>query len=860
MQENTINQKYHLTGFSDTALDTQSILDVFVLQDIIDPIDAEKLKASLHTNREVENFLLKNHLVSKDTINKAYSIILKVPFISLSNVQLPDEALAIIPKKVAIKFGLIPFDVKNGLVRLAVCKPADLLVNYSSGLKKIFENKNLAIEIFITGESDFNEVVKQFNKSKSSNLLLKTGSLPVIQLRNFDIPVKFIKKIPMEFIEKYRLVVFGENVMGDYLIACQNSDTVVTKKVLQYIEKTNKVKLEVYATSEEDIDYVIAHYGEQKNEPEIAPEKEEAPLIDKNKVVPEKENNKGQFNFSLDQLFKNPNNTAPGITIDSVRDSDVSAPVKTEKNAPKMESRVEISDETGETNSPSLHEYNKEPSESIDSDLMTQQNNKRFDPKMVSQKLSIQNIETETPKEPEINPEITDVPEKEVSDVPTPEQVASNEQKKISLGKNIMEAKDLGLLLNGDIKDEKELEAVVREGYIPKIVAAILSYALNKKVSDIHIEPQSKVLRIRIRIDGVLIDTIKMPLKLQPPITSRIKIISKLKIDETRIPQDGRFDVVLGNREVDVRVSTLPTVHGEKIVLRVLDKSQKILSLEDLGMQGTGFDKTIEAIAKPWGIILSTGPTGSGKSTTLNAIINRLNTPGVNISTLEDPVEYETPGVNQTQVKPEIGFTFAAGLRSLLRQDPNIIMVGEIRDGETAGMATHAALTGHLVLSTLHTNDTAGTLPRLINMGIEPFLITSSMNLVMAQRLIRKICPKCKEEIKLPQKLLDEVKEAISLMPKNNMKDIERIPKDFKFYYGRGCDECTQGYKGRVGLFEVMTMSSEIEDLAINKRPSDEIKQAAIRGGMITMKQDGIIKALQGITTIDEVLQATIDK
>jgi len=418
---------------------------------------------------------------------------------------------------------------------------------------------------------------------------------------------------------------------------------------------------------------------------------------------------------------------------------------------------------------------------------------------------------------------------------------------------------DIGSLLSANITTLNELAEIIKQGYVPKIVAAVINYALNNRVSDVHIEPQGKSLRIRVRVDGVLTDIAKLQLELHPPIISRIKILARLKIDENRIPQDGRFDVIFQSRQADVRVSTLPTVHGEKVVLRILDKNQKILTLEDLGMKGEAFDRTVEAIAKPWGIILSTGPTGSGKSTTLNAIIARLNQPGVNICTLEDPVEYETPGVNQAQVKPDIGFTFATGLRSLLRQDPNIIMVGEIRDGETAGMATHAALTGHLVLTTLHTNDTAGALPRLINMGIEPFLITSSMDLIIAQRLVRVICPKCKEEMKVPQKLLEEIQANLKAIPETNKKDRSRIPTELKFYYGRGCNECTGGYKGRIGLFEVMEMNSEIEDLAVARRPANEIKAGAIKSGMITMKQDGILKALEGLTTLDEVFQATME-
>jgi type II secretory ATPase GspE/PulE/Tfp pilus assembly ATPase PilB-like protein len=387
----------------------------------------------------------------------------------------------------------------------------------------------------------------------------------------------------------------------------------------------------------------------------------------------------------------------------------------------------------------------------------------------------------------------------------------------------------------------------------------VINFALNQRSSDIHVEPGNKFLRIRCRIDGILQDALKLPMKFHPPFVSRVKILAKLKIDESRIPQDGRFDLSFKNHEVDVRVSTLPTVHGEKVVMRVLDKSQGILSLEDLGVQGTAFDKTVEAIAKPYGIILSTGPTGSGKSTTLYAILNRISVPGVNIVTLEDPVEYEIAGINQCQIKPEIGFTFASGLRSILRQDPNVIMVGEIRDAETANMATHAALTGHLVLSTLHTNDTAGALPRLINMGVEPFLITSSINLVIAQRLVRRICPKCKEEMKVPQKLMEQIKAEIDKIPESNIKDRERIPADLKLYYGKGCSECNNGFKGRVGIYEVMRITPEVEDLAVAKRTANEIKEASIKDGMITMRQDGIIKAFNGLTTVDEVFQAVIE-
>src|SRR3989344_7075644 len=383
----------------------------------------------------------------------------------------------------------------------------------------------------------------------------------------------------------------------------------------------------------------------------------------------------------------------------------------------------------------------------------------------------------------------------------------------------------------------------------------MLFLGIRMKASDVHIEAQDNMVRVRFRIDVILHDVIRVPGFLLAPLTSRIKILSKMKIDEQRIPQDGRFDVVIDHRQVDFRVSTLPTVHGEKVVMRLLDKSSGVLTLEQLGVTGSNFDNLIANINKPYGVILSTGPTGSGKSTTLYAILSRISKPVVNIITLEDPVEYELSGINQSQVKPQIGFTFAEGLRSVLRQDPNVIMVGEIGDLETAAMATHAALTGPLVLSTLPTNDAAGALPRLINMGVEPFLITSSLNAVVGQRLVRKVCDKCREKATIPHTLLETIKRELATLPSGQMKNINL--EQLIFYHGRGCSECNNGYSGRLGIFEVLQMSSKVEELAVRKAPTSEIKKAAIANGMITMIQDGLLKALKGITTVDEVMRVT---
>jgi type II secretory ATPase GspE/PulE/Tfp pilus assembly ATPase PilB-like protein len=413
-----------------------------------------------------------------------------------------------------------------------------------------------------------------------------------------------------------------------------------------------------------------------------------------------------------------------------------------------------------------------------------------------------------------------------------------------------------GTALEADVATSEQLIEVVRSGNVPKMVAGIVSLAIALRASDVHVEPEKEKIRLRYRIDGELEDVLLMPHLLHAPLVSRIKILSQLKIDENRVPQDGRFGVSFKDREIDLRVSTLPTIYGEKVVIRILDKTTGIMSLEDMGIDGQNLERLIANIEKPYGIVLSTGPTGSGKSTTLYAALQRISQPEVNVVTLEDPVEYEMVGINQVQIRPKIGFTFAEGLRSILRQDPNIIMVGEIRDKETAEMATHAALTGHLVISTLHTNTAAGALPRLINMGIEPFLITSSINAVVGQRLVRKICENCKIEEKLPEGVIEELKKDLANAPiDEKLKD----PASWKFYRGQECPQCHHGYRGRIGIFEVMVMSEQIEALAVKKEPASVIEGQALKEGMMTMKQDGILKAIKGLTTVEEVMKAATE-
>lgn len=392
-------------------------------------------------------------------------------------------------------------------------------------------------------------------------------------------------------------------------------------------------------------------------------------------------------------------------------------------------------------------------------------------------------------------------------------------------------------------------QETIAEAPIARIVSTILDYAMNSRASDVHIEPQEERLRVRYRIDGILYDRLTLPKGVQDAVISRIKILAELKIDEHRSPQDGRFNFKAGDEEVDLRVSILPTVFGEKIVMRLLRKSGKIPTLPELGLVGTALKMLETSILRPHGIIIVCGPTGSGKTTTLYAVLSRLNTARVNILSLEDPVEYQITGVNQVQINPAVGLTFSSGLRAFLRQDPNIILVGEIRDKETTDLAIQAALTGHLVFSTLHTSNAAGVLPRMIDLGAESFLLASTMNALVGQRIARKICEQCKEAYPAPSSIIEEMK--LNLGPLFPTKD----PSP-KLYRGKGCSECgSSGYLGRVGIFEVMQISAKIARLVLEHPDMASIEKQAVAEGMITMKQDGYLKVLQGITSIEEVLR-----
>ncbi|MEO8065848.1 MAG: GspE/PulE family protein [Candidatus Doudnabacteria bacterium] len=411
----------------------------------------------------------------------------------------------------------------------------------------------------------------------------------------------------------------------------------------------------------------------------------------------------------------------------------------------------------------------------------------------------------------------------------------------------------------------EKLKEMAEEIPVVRVVDTLFEYAIFEKASDIHIEPQEKEVMVRYRIDGVLHDVMTLPKVIQPALIARIKVIANLKIDEHRLPQDGRFKIQKDNYNISFRVSTIPVFDGEKVVMRLLDESAKAMSLEELGFIARNYETIMRNVKKPHGMLLVTGPTGSGKSTTLYTILTLLNTKSINISTIEDPIEYRIEGVNQTQVNSKIGLTFAMGLRALLRQDPNVIMIGEIRDSETAEEAVHAALTGHIVLSTLHTNNASGAMPRLLDIGVEPYLIASTINVVVGQRLTRQICPDCKEEYKIDKEFEEVLKKDYDIPALMTVLKREKFiePKiasmtELTFFRGGGCDKCGHtGYRGRKGIYEVLEISDTVQDLIMKRSPTSLIETKAVEEGMVLMWQDGFIKCLGGKTTIEEVIRVS---
>jgi type IV pilus assembly protein PilB len=423
-----------------------------------------------------------------------------------------------------------------------------------------------------------------------------------------------------------------------------------------------------------------------------------------------------------------------------------------------------------------------------------------------------------------------------------------------------------------EAKNARAMQNLVQDAPITRALNAILDYAAQSRASDIHIEPREKELKIRYRVDGILQEAMTLPKSIEPALISRIKILSNLRIDEHRIPQDGQFQISSSGREIDLRIAISPVVWGEQVVIRLLDKDSSILTLEALGFRGRAFRLISDGIHRPHGMTLSTGPTGSGKSTTLYAIVQELKDASINIVTLEDPVEYKMDGINQIQVNADVGLTFASGLRSILRQDPNVVLVGEIRDKETADLAVQAALTGHVVLSTIHTNSAAGVLPRLLDMGIEPFLIASTINTVIGQRLVRKLCDNCREEYSTTVAETDSIRATLGDVLPKTKAEVAKVQKDvgydvvpladdssYKMYKAVGCKKCVNGFRGRIGIYEVFAMTSDMEALLSDHSATSMVQGQATKDGMLTMKQDGYFKALNGETTLEEVARVAAD-
>ena len=772
---------------------------------------------------QVNQYLISKNLVGKEELQKLYADYYGLPYITLSDTPLRKEVINFIPEEVARKYQVIAYGLNGKDINIAIGRPAMLQQTAPGALLKLRQQKGLDIHLAITEPAQVRAVI---DKAYGSRPLPDLGQLKTSKDEKKEDQEHHRQSAPVKALNKRDLIKEVDPRQKTVDLTSLKVPPEILARIPFQVAK--KYKIIVFGSN--------MHRG-----------KYEPPLIQIGVVNPDNFHTKeilayiAQKNKVLVDSYL--------ITEDSWRAALDRYPKTSERTGDikvAPEAKIKTDAEPIRPKSKSIPSISPPPAVPPP---------KKIEP-------------SPGPKTEKIlKPAETDIarPAISVSTIPSEGLVLSegdiinkpsNETDiKDSDAENPFADQDLDKLLKSPVESPQALAEVIKRGVIPEIISALLFLAIRMKASDIHIESQKKIVRFRYRIDGILHDIISTPHFMHAPLISRIKILSKMKIDEQRVPQDGRFDVIINKRQVDLRVSTLPTIYGEKIVMRLLDKSSALRSLEQLGVTESNFDKLIESIDKPYGIILSTGPTGSGKTTTLYAILNRISKPGVNIVTLEDPVEYELPGVNQSQVMPQIGFSFAEGLRSVLRQDPNIIMVGEIRDLETAAMATHSALTGHLVLSTLHTNDATGALPRLINMGVEPFLITSSINAVVGQRLVRKVCDNCREKAEIPPAVKTYVKGELARIPSGQLKELDL--EQLVFYKGGGCDNCTNGYSGRIGIFEVMVMSGQIEDLAIKKAPASEIREAAVKDGMITMLQDGLVKALKGITTVDEVMRVT---
>lgn len=834
------------------------------------------------------------------------------PKTSLKGKIISQHLLNIIPKTVSQKYSAVFFEESATNLKLAVGHPEKLKSNFHLALENIEKKLNKKIELFQVNPDEIAEIFQSTatpprpQAVQQGNNITLTKPIPAYQNNQYrfslppkmpvqitlpkpviqkpplittasssqspatpitavdhsitklpklyiqgEIPYEVFSHIPYFFAQNHRFICIDYAPPNQYSVASEAPNSPETRVIVEYLKKNNNIDVTLFQASAREFDFLLREYKEREAQKTNAIHKQKLEL---NKQFSHAIKNHHREDRVTRRLDKQPILSHPTPKVDetmSIRETKLAEDVVT----PDLKGKI-VSGEKEKVGFSGAIE--KIGSLFSVPKVVTPENIEPIDLKPENITLNLNSSINELDRSGALPKKIIIRDHLETDHVAS---TAVSHDRKSDQEEESKDDENLGSLLKKDIESIDELKAIVKENNIPKIVAAIVSYAISQNASDIHVEPFEDEFLVRFRIDGQLRNIIKLPPDMHAPLVSRIKILSKLKLDETRIPQDGRFNVTFSSREVDLRVSTMPAVHGEKGVLRILDKSKGVISLENLGFEGMGFDVLINAINRPYGIIMATGPTGSGKSTTLYAILARVATSTVNVITLEDPVEYEMKGINQSQINPKIGYTFADGLRSILRQDPNIIMVGEVRDAETANMATQAALTGHLVLTTLHTNTASGALPRLINMGIEPFLITSSINAIIGQRLVRKICEHCKSEINLPGGIVKEVEDELTKIAMVNQKDQARIKRPFKFYQGKGCERCRNtGYSGRLGIYEILPMSERIEELTINRSTANQMLDQAVKEGMITMKQDGILKVLEGITALDEILKETSEK
>lgn len=787
----------------------------------------------------------------------------------LSRVVLKDEkvplsVLSFIPLPTAEKYQVSAFQALPGVVRLAIVYPEQLKQGFDQALEAIGQKNGVKIELYQTDAASMHSLIKQYKNQlkhpiRKSYFLDKEDPQPPLFKLGKTVALKYLKRIPAEFSRAHRVMCVDFLEPNTYWFVTDIEKEQELTALLSEIEQKNDINAYAVEITRDDFEELLDYYLKQS--------KQEAIRV-------------AQGNLKQDQADHAPVvKESPPVGIHSGAIASAVVEIEGENKPEEGSADVAEQPQAKDVIVPDVQatiitsEQEKGGLAGLFQKITQGITGKKVEEETAAEEQKVADEATAAAKvvatQPATSgtPAAPGAPATPAPATPVQPAAAAIPAKKEGDGKqsnSSITAEDnpeIGKLLDKSVDSIEELTEHIKKGFIPRIVAAVVNFAIHEKASDIHIEAFEDEVRVRYRVDGQLLDVVKLPPDVNAAMVSRIKILSRLRLDETRVPQDGRFDVAFNDAKVDVRVSVMPTVHGEKVVMRILDKSKGMVSLDSLGILGKAYEDLVQAINKPFGICLATGPTGSGKSTSLYAILNLIATPNVNVITLEDPVEFEMKGINQSQIRPKIGFTFAEGLRAVLRQDPNIIMVGEIRDGETANMATQAALTGHLVLSTLHTNDAAGAIPRLSNMGIEPFLITSSLNVAVGQRLVRKICTNCKSPVNLPAGIQEKIAKDLEEIAKMNPIDAKRVTRPFKYYQGAGCEQCGgKGYRGRIGIYEVLVMNDEIEDLTLKHASGAQINEQAQKSGMLTMYQDGLLKVIAGITTLDEVLRESSNK